>query len=557
MKRIFLAVIVTSVFGVLSFAVDMFPNFLYPVVSDADKSSVTRISIAGTAITDYNLDGYPDMLVLQQRDSVPYSMKTFLYVYINNKQNGFAERINLGEFDWRGLTTAEFDGDSSPELLVYQQNSLKAMKVNRDIGVKLIGDVFDLGRMYLWSLMDADNDGITEALIAYGDYEPDIVAAKWNKEQKKFEIVNRFPKPEDCYSLKVRWFKPSLDETSLFLVFCRTEDNELIPNPLKPGAIAQKTAVPVPDSPFVQQNDFAKQTGLIYAGYHYLAWNERRIVGDFGMVSMTDWNQDGIDDAVVCSGNSYNLWLQVLLGQPQSGFAAGCISMPTSPEPVSHDWNKPAWKVTGDLNKDGYDDTVEMIPAFMSSDPGPVDTVIRVIYGNNQGQKEFKGAYKENLFLHDFNQDGWLDLMRLNTYGGTQVLIHYGSQNGFITEPAYINICPEGGQNVFFGDFNGDGILDIGSKNGSMDVIDFPRIFITLGRPDGTFEIPLSFALLIESNEKMDASYNVTQIITTDFNHDGLDDLWFQLGNYGSKNEGLLWINQGKKSGYPVFNLFK
>jgi len=77
------------------------------------------------------------------------------------------------------------------------------------------------------------------------------------------------------------------------------------------------------------------------------------------------------------------------------------------------------------------------------------------------------------------------------------------------------NVCGGGSNAVAKGDFNGDGILDLAVANSSCSAPAPGTISILLGRPDGTFQAPVVYAVGVTP----------LSVAVGDFNGDGKLDL--------------------------------
>jgi hypothetical protein len=125
---------------------------------------------------------------------------------------------------------------------------------------------------------------------------------------------------------------------------------------------------------------------------------------------------------------------------------------------------RPVHMSVGDLNNDNLDDLV-------ISEFGNISGQL-VWYEN---ESDFK--YKRHVLrplpgstrteLHDFNNDGQLDIMVLMAQADEGMFIYFNNGNGGFTEKRILQFSPAHGSNYFeLADFNADGHLDILATNG-------------------------------------------------------------------------------------------
>jgi len=122
------------------------------------------------------------------------------------------------------------------------------------------------------------------------------------------------------------------------------------------------------------------------------------------------------------------------------------------------------------------------------------------------------GSYPQSIAIGDFNGDGIPDLAVANTGSGT-VSILLGNGDGTFTQaplsPVTVGSYPF---SLLVADFNGDGIADLAVTNygdGTLTVL--------LGRGNGSFQQAHNSPIRIGANP--------TQLVTGDFNGDGIADL--------------------------------
>ncbi len=163
-----------------------------------------------------------------------------------------------------------------------------------------------------------------------------------------------------------------------------------------------------------------------------------------------------------------------------------------------------------DVNGDG-------IPDLLIAGSLGAGGLLSVLLGTGHGAFESHVDYTSsealnNLVLADINGDGNLDAVASTggSAGSGDLVVFFGAGNG--TFMAGVTIANSHGViNPQFGDFNGDGILDIA---GVADL--FAYGVVMLGNGDGTFQAPV----IIDNNTS-----TVTYVIPADLNGDGKLDL--------------------------------
>ena len=158
-----------------------------------------------------------------------------------------------------------------------------------------------------------------------------------------------------------------------------------------------------------------------------------------------------------------------------------------------------------DVNGDGIPDLVT----------GTNGNGITVQLGNGDGTFQapssngFPGGSVTSIAFGDFSGDGKLDIVAA-VNGSVGVIL--GNGDGTFQEETYYDNAYVAA--VVAGDFNGDGILDIAAVNGS-------NVDVLMGKGDGTFQGPLSVAV----------GNPATSLAAGDFNGDGKLDIAATNGN--------------------------
>jgi len=219
--------------------------------------------------------------------------------------------------------------------------------------------------------------------------------------------------------------------------------------------------------------------------------------GPYSIVA-ADFNRDGnLDLAVSASGQ-----ITIFLGKGDGTFTASTVNLAD---------DSLASLVTADFNGDGNADL-----AVQSSSP---DFGVIVLLGNGDGTFTPKpvipqpgsGSSLNALVVGDFNSDGKTDLAVTNSSENT-VSILLGNGDGTFTVSNAASATGKDPIDVRAADFNGDGKLDLAVVNFAEDTL---RETILLGNGDGTFTLP---AISTGTN-----AYDAVAV--GDFNGDGIPDL--------------------------------
>lgn len=213
-----------------------------------------------------------------------------------------------------------------------------------------------------------------------------------------------------------------------------------------------------------------------------------------------DFNGDGIPDLAVTS--SFTGTVFILLGNGDGTFttsqmtlaSTGCISS----------------LATGDFNGDGKSDLV--VTGNCEYDQG--NSVI-ILLGNGDGTFT-AGAMPQtghdvgSVAVADFNGDGIPDLALANSDGTAAMSILLGKGDGTFASSDIGPSVSEHPTAIAWGDFNGDGIVDLALVNTSGNAVE-----ILQGKGDGTFSMAGSAA----------TGNSPFSVVVGDFNGDGRPDI--------------------------------
>ncbi len=225
-------------------------------------------------------------------------------------------------------------------------------------------------------------------------------------------------------------------------------------------------------------------------------------------VAVGDFNNDGKLDLAV---TNYTVnTVTILLGNGDGTFTKFATAPATG--------SGPAEVVDGDFNGDGKLDL-----AVTNAGAGTVSVLLGNGDGTFQAQKSYAvGTQPLDIVAGLFRGNGQpLDLVVAN-YGGESLSVLQGNGDGTFQTQKVLTSGIGASPNITAGDFNGDGILDIGAAGGAGG---FWWTTVQLGNGDDTFRsspVPVPNTVLYPS-----------RITATDLNNDGVPDLAI-ADNHGS-----------------------
>jgi VCBS repeat protein/FG-GAP repeat protein len=168
--------------------------------------------------------------------------------------------------------------------------------------------------------------------------------------------------------------------------------------------------------------------------------------------------------------------------------------------------------VMADLNRDGISDIVEAVP----SDEGRHGSgFLKVMLGQAGGTYKLKTANQvlghtpQSIVVGDFNRDGAPDVI-VGDDDGTLMLFVGDGTGGFIASGDLLHFRSV--VSIAVADFNHDGSLDLAVSDWRAS-----SVTVLLGAGNGTFRDFWSFPLRMPGT--------VAQVVTADFNGDGISDL--------------------------------
>lgn len=237
--------------------------------------------------------------------------------------------------------------------------------------------------------------------------------------------------------------------------------------------------------------------------------------------AVADFNEDGISDLAITDATGTNT-ISLLPGIGNGTFGTPVNVNLTPPSSVAQaSLNQPgtAALTARDFNGDGHTDLLftlgDQVTILVGRGDGTFASAIQI----STAGRDFTG---------DFNGDGRADLVSFSFASETgkgMIVTQLSLADGSFAAPV-VNVltndddsAPQTGR---FGDFNGDGkpdfaaITDLSQYDNGQLVARYFQITIFSGNTDGTFTRKVSPAL---------ATFDLTALIATDFNDDGLTDL--------------------------------
>jgi hypothetical protein len=228
-----------------------------------------------------------------------------------------------------------------------------------------------------------------------------------------------------------------------------------------------------------------------------------------GPVSLAaaDFDRDGIPDVVYADYLAYSF--EILKGDANGDFSpAFHYDLPNHGAPSS--------LAVADLNRDGNPDLVVAVAAgylmiFLGKGDGTLATPAILAYAFGT----------PSVAIADLNGDGRMDLVVTSQSPfRAPLLLYFGKGDGTFSSPASY---PVGGTvlSVAFGDFDGDGRIDIAAAHpGGI-------VSLLFGMGDGSFSIGATSQISLPGSPPF--SDYVTNLMVADFNGDGRRDLAMTL----------------------------
>ena len=417
------------------------------------------------SIADVNHDGKPDLIVAVGVVVHPVAFTSFVAVYLGNGDGTFQSPLLSAGPTSFGVDVAlngqmgigDFDGDGVVDLVVADvaNSTLSFLKGDNQGHFSLrntFSDQDDPSQVYA---ADMNGDGRLDFVALYGG--AGAVAVYIGNGDGTFQPKAIYAGPHNTRSVVVQDMNHDEHPDLIFAGFLDTVDVLLN----RGDGTFPNTAA----------------GGTTYAGVNPIA------------VAAQDFDGDGTLDIAVLSSNG----LGILHGLGNFSYAS------VKQYPASNATGLP---VAGDFDGDGHTDFGI-----------PTSDGLVLLFGRADGTFESADAYDigyqvGGLAEGDFNGDKIPDLA-VGASGFTpRILLGRGDGTFTITADEHQSLLnPSSPMSVFAGDFNGDHKIDLLTTQGTS--------FLSLGKGDGTFAAPTTFA----------PSGLQGDFLVQDLNNDGIPDL--------------------------------
>jgi hypothetical protein len=456
--------------------------------STVDPNHPNYTNVYGMAVGDLSGDGQPDIAVTENSG---------MAVLLNNGNGTFGTATYydnaLGHTSEIGIAIGDVNGDKRNDILTTTQYGDVVLFLNQGSGAfALKGSIGKAGGggQGSWLVAMADING---------DKKLDLVVSDWYG-----EIWTFYGKGTGVFTAGPVYPAQYWEQGP---------DNMILADFNGDGAL--DIFKPLEGQTWDGQVLLGRGDGTFQTSAAY-GWN----VSGYGYNLVTaDFNGDGFPDLAYSGARSANLTqagFEVMLGSSH-----GTLGAPTFVPVINCGWPT-NWIATGDVNGDGKADIVATVNYNCGSSEVAVLTGLGT--GKFSSPKYYPTGSTSNpgdVFLEDVNGDGKPDIVISNSDGTISILLNKGTGT-FGTASVITSVAAFSPHlhALSFGDFNGDGKLDIAaatyypqdqSPTGS-------NVYLLLGNGNGTFQVPITTAAAPQ--------YVYTSSLAAgDFNQDGKTDL--------------------------------
>ena len=508
-------------------------------------------------VADFNGDGKLDIAAVGLWCSINSSNNSCVYIYLGNGDGTFQTGVPYStvdpnypnDYNVGGMAVGDLKGNGKPDIAVTENNGMAVLLNNGD-------GTFGTATYYDDGINQSSEIGIAIGDVN-GDKKNDIVITSYrygdlilylNQGGGKFALkgsVGQAPGQGASWLVSMADINGDKkldlvvsDNAGEIWTFYGKGDGTFTAGPVYPYQNPQATG---PDN-FILADFNGDGVLDIFKPLESHSWDGEVILGrsdgtfqtnaangwnengwGYNLVT-SDFNGDGIPD--VAYSGAYNSGVTEAGFEVMLGSSHGVLGTPTFVEVATGcGYNVQEWIAVGDVNGDGKPDIVATGASSCMNNQAAVVTG----KGNGKFNKPVyystgTTALSYDVFLEDVNGDGKPDIVISNADGTISILLNKGNGK-FKTAKLITSITQYNSHlnSLAFGDFNGDGKLDIAVGTYGQQ----SAVYVLLGNGDGTFQAPVST--------------NVGQYIysdtlaAADFNKDGKLDLLVTLaGNTGA-----------------------
>jgi hypothetical protein len=443
----------------------------------------------GIAVGDLNSDSNPD-LAITVTDGISVLLNTGIGTF--GTATYYPSGIGYSNIQ-TGIAIGDLDGDKYADIVATQSSGVVVVYLNQGNGTFAVGKTVS-GGFYTGTnvlLADLNDDKHLDIIV------PDSFG----------NVFTFYGKGNGTFTTGPAYSLEAANDSSPYLVAVGDFNGDGTLDLLNTTGVVFASGGDA-NTVSLGRGDGTFQTAQMYA---YTQNNALNIV-------TADFNNDGFPDIAqsvdgVINGKSLNGLIGINLGSSHG--APGATTYATASKCTG---NQVYWIATGEVYGDGNADLVATMRDDSSS--GCQNHTVAVLKGLGTG-KFSKAVYystgataQENqIYLVPLTSSGSLDIVTANNDSSISVLLNNG-KGTYTTEPLITSLSAIEGYGVYltFGDFNGDGNMDIAATlvNASSGVV-----YVLPGNGNGTFGAPIETATPITA----------TALAAGDFSNNGKTDL--------------------------------
>jgi Bacterial Ig-like domain (group 3)/FG-GAP-like repeat/FG-GAP repeat len=525
--------ILSSALVFVVFAVTLSAPALGQRLQSATSYSVGK-TLSGVAVGDFNRDGHPDLLLI---DNPNDGSTNTVHVLAGNGDGTFQQpsldSVATGALS--AVVSGDFNGDGILDIAVTDSvNKTVAVLLGNGSGSFISQTPMPVGVTPM-ALAAADLDGDGKADLVVANFGSTTLTVFLGNGDGTFTPAGSVPAASPAFGFRpVGIVAGDFDNDGKLDLAVALTSNAMSMLKGNGNGTFQAAVTNIifnfPNPSTIAATDFDSDGNLdliITAGPLLLLRGKGNLqfqppvafnpeVGS-GAALVADMNGDAHPDIVAAGFNG----VSVLIGSKTDQIIS------------THNYSGPFFPghlAVGDFNGDGRLDVVVItsFPDFLNLNN------VQTMLGNGDGT--LRGAFSYNfarpgesgspikIISGDFNNDGLPDIAISNAFSRIKILAN--SDNFNLSPVVPDNPVPDFGLDMIAADFNRDGNQDI-------IAIGFSSIFVLLGNGDGTFQAPLSQSI----------PFGFRSLVVGDFNNDGKLDVAFTGADQTLNTIGFLLGN--------------